>query len=66
MKFNICLLVKVFFLIVYLYVNIFYLLVRNKLNKFKSVFLFSNLILKILYIRICFSICMYRDVNCFI
>lgn len=54
MKF-ICLIVKVFFLIVYLYVNIFYLLVRNKLNKFKSVFLFSNLILKILYIRICVS-----------
>lgn len=65
MKF-ICLIVKVFFLIVYLYVNIFYLLVRNKLNKFKSVFLFSNLILKILYIRICVSICMYRDVNGFI
>lgn len=65
MKF-ICLIVKVFFLIVYLYVNIFYLLVRNKLNKFKSVFLFLNLILKILYIRICVSICMYRDVNCFI
>lgn len=65
MKF-ICLIVKVFFLIVYLYVNIFYLLVRNKLNKFKSVFLFLNLILKILYICICVSICMYCDVNCFI